>query len=147
MDSGAALPFVLISNGCIAGYYTLSAYGIRSDDLPPEELKKLHLPRYNVLGATLLGRLAVDLTFQGKGMGEVLLLDAMKKALDGSRTIAASTGLVVEAKNDNAVRFYRKYGFFAPFPDTPRKLFMQMETIARLIGRYFTVAAPADYSV
>jgi len=141
MDSGAALPFVLIADGRIAGYYTLSAYGIRCDDIPQERLKELHLPRYNVIGATLLGRLAVDLTFQGKGMGEVLLLNAMKKALDGSRTIAASSGLVVEAKNDNAQRFYGKYGFFAPFPDTPRRLFMRMETIAKLLDRFFPLAA------
>jgi GNAT superfamily N-acetyltransferase len=141
MDSGAALPFVLIASGCIAGYYTLSAYCIRADDIPQEQMKKLRLPRYNVIGATLLGRLAVDLTVQGTGIGELLLLDAMKKALDGSRTIAASTGLVVEAKNDNAQRFYARYGFFAPFPDTPKRLFMRMETIAKLPDRFFPLVA------
>ena len=126
-----------MAGGRIAGYYTLSSYGIRSDDIPQEQVKKLHLPRYNVIGATLLGRMARDLTFKGKGIGQLLLLDAMKRALDGSRTIAASTGLVVDAKNDKAVSFYSEYGFFAAFPDTPRRLFMRMETIAELLHKVF----------
>ncbi len=115
MDSPVALPFVIVADGVIAGYYTLSSYGIRSDDIPQEQLRQLRLPRYHVIGATLLGRLAVDQRFQGKRFGELLLLDAMKKALDGSRTIAASVGLLVEAMHENARAFYCKYGFFAPF--------------------------------
>ncbi len=124
---------MLVADDQIAGYYTLSSYGIRSDDLAQEQIKQLGLPRYNVIGATLLGRLAVDGKFQGKGIGQILLLDAMKKSLEGSRAVAASTGLVVEAKNDKAHGFYRKFGFFAPFPDTPMRLFMRMETISALL--------------
>ena len=141
IDSGAALPFVLVADGRIAGYYTLSSYGIRSDDIPQEQIKHLRLPRYGVIGATLLGRLARDLTFKGQGIGELLLLDAMKKALHGSRTIAASTGLVVDAKDDNTQRFYSEYGFLAPFPDTPRRLFLRMETIEELLDRFFPPAS------
>lgn len=131
-----------MAGGRIAGYYTLSSYGIRSDDIPQEQVKQLHLPRYRVIGATLLGRLARDLTFKGQGIGQILLLDAMKRTLDGSRTIAASTGLVVDAKNDKAVRFYSEYGFFAPFPDTYRRLFMRMETIAGLLDKFFPQGQP-----
>lgn len=64
----------------------------------------------------------------------------MKRALDGSRTIAASTGVVVDAKNDKAVGFYSEYGFFAPFPDTPRRLFLRMQTIAELLDKVFPLA-------
>jgi hypothetical protein len=54
----AAVPYVLVSeDGRIAGYYTLSSDNIRADDLPPELVKKLKLPRYPVIGATLIGRL------------------------------------------------------------------------------------------
>ena len=84
---GVALPFVLLSANRerIAGYYTLASYGIRSDDLPPDLVKQLRLPRYEMIGATLLGRLARDITFKGQGVGEVLLADALKRALTAAR--------------------------------------------------------------
>ncbi len=133
-NSGAALPHVLVSNdGRIAGYYTLSSYGIPYDDIPPELVKRLKLRRYPVIGTTLIGRLARDLSFQGQGVGELLLIDALKKALFASRTIAASVGVIVDAKDGNAQRFYRKYGFSAVFADTPRRLFVRMETIEELL--------------
>ena len=105
---------------------------MRSDDIPPELMKQLRNPRYKVIGATLLGRLARDVAFKGQGLGELLLLDALKRALYGSRTIAASVGVIVDAKDEKAQRFYNEYGFFAPFPDTPRRLFLRMETIEAL---------------
>ncbi len=132
-ENGAALLFVLATtDGRIAGYYTLSSYGIRSDDIPPELVKRFRLPRYNVIGATLLGRLARDLSFKGQGIGELLLLDALKRTLHGSRTVASSVGVIVDAKDEKAQRFYNEYGFFAPFPDTQRRLFLRMETIEQL---------------
>lgn len=130
---GVALPFVLVSqDNRLAGYYTLGSYGMRADDIPPELMKQLCNPRYDVIGATLLGRLARDVSFKGQGIGEVLLADALKRALHGSRTVAASVGVIVDAKNEKAQRFYSDYGFFAPFPDTPRRLFLRMETIEEL---------------
>jgi hypothetical protein len=123
---------VLLSrDGRIAGYYTLASYGIRSNDIP-ELVKQLRLPRYDVISATLLGRMARDLTFKGQGIGELLLIDALKRALHGSRMVAASVGVIVDAKNDKAQSFYREYSFFAPFPDTPKRLFLRMETIEEL---------------
>lgn len=117
----------------LAGYYTLAAYGMRADDLPRDLVNKLRLPRYDVIGATLLGRMARDLTFKGYGIGEVLLIDALNRALYGSQTVAASVGVLVDAKDEKAQRFYERYGFFGPFPDTPRRLFMRMETIRQLL--------------
>ncbi len=132
---GVALPFVLVSkDNRLAGYYTLASYGLRSDDLPAELTEQLRLPGYDVIGATLLGRLARHLTFKGQGIGEVLLTDALKRALHGSRTVAASVGVIVDAKDEKAQRFYADYEFFAPFPDTPRRLFMRMETITELFA-------------
>jgi GNAT superfamily N-acetyltransferase len=134
----AAVPYVLVSeDDRIAGYYTLSSDNFRLDDLPDELVKQLKLPRYPVLGATLIGRLARDLSFKGQGIGEVLLADALKRALAASRNIAA-VAVVVDAKDDNAYRFYRDSDFI-PFPETKKRLFMRMETIEQLFPR---AAAP-----
>jgi len=72
-----AAPFVLLdkSSGMVAGYYTLSQTGINMVELPTEITKKL--PKYPVVPATLLGRLAVHKNYQGKGLGEILLMDAL----------------------------------------------------------------------
>ncbi len=108
----AAVPYVLVSEDeRIAGYYTLSSDNIRVDDLPPELVKQLKLPRYPAIGATLIGRLARDVSFRGQGIGEVLLIDALKVALAMSRKIA-SAAVVVDAKDDNAHRFYNGFRLY-----------------------------------
>ncbi len=63
----------------VAGYYTLAAANSPLTELTPEELKRL--PRYPSVPAIRIGRLAVDLRFQGKGPGEWLLMDAANRAL------------------------------------------------------------------
>ena len=113
---------------------------ISADDLPPELVKQLKLPRYPVLGATLIGRIARDLSFKGQGIGEVLLADALKRALAANRNIAA-VAVVVDAKDDNAHRFYTDFGFL-PFPETRNRLFIRMETIEQLYPR---VAMPSAH--
>ena len=95
----AAAAYVLVSEDeRIAGYYTLSSDNIRIDDLPSELMKQLKLPRYPAIGATLIGRLARDLSFRGQGIGELLLTDALTVALAMSRKIA-SAAVVVDAKD------------------------------------------------
>jgi GNAT superfamily N-acetyltransferase len=132
----AAVPYVLVSeDDRIAGYYTLSADNIRADDLPPDLVKQLKLPRYPVMGATLVGRLARDLSFRGQGIGELLLADALKVSLVMSRKIA-SLAVIVDAKDENAHRFYTDFGFIA-FPDTVKRLFMPMQTIGKLFPGAF----------
>jgi GNAT superfamily N-acetyltransferase len=127
----AAVPYVLVSeDNRIAGYYTLSSDNIRTDDLPPELVKQLKLPRYPAIGATLIGRLARDLSFRGQGIGEVLLIAALKVALAISWKIA-SAAVVVDAKDDDAYRFYTEFGFMA-FPETKNRLFLPMQTIEKL---------------
>src|SRR2546425_6506233 len=64
--------------GQIAGFYTLSATTIELEKLPPEFTKKL--PRYPHLPATLLGRLARALEFKGQGIGDLLMVDSLKRA-------------------------------------------------------------------
>jgi GNAT superfamily N-acetyltransferase len=106
----------------IAGYYTLAATSIHADDLPPEVIKRL--PRYPLLPAALVGRLAVDQRFHGKGLGGALLADAALRVLKGD---VMAFALVVEAKDENAVGFYRLQGF-QPFASRPRSLYMALAT-------------------
>ena len=125
------MPYVLVSDDDrIAGFYTLTSDNIRLDDLPPELLKQVKLPRYPVAGATLIGRLARDQSFKGQGVGELLLVDALKRALSTSKQIA-SAAVVVDAKDDKAHAFYSAFGFIA-FPDTKNRLFLPMETVEKL---------------
>jgi predicted GNAT family N-acyltransferase len=123
-----AAPYVLLSDdGRIAGFYTLSADNIRADDLPPELVKKLKLPRHNALPATLIGRSARDLSFKGQGLGNALLVDALHVALEMSKKIA-SMAVLVHATDENARSFYSSFGFLS-FPETPNRLFIPMQTI------------------
>ncbi|WP_292114573.1 GNAT family N-acetyltransferase [Mesorhizobium sp.] len=122
-----AAPFVLVlPNGAIAGYYTLSSTAVDVNEWPTETVRKL--PRYPLIPATLLGRLAVDRRQQGKGYGRHLLADALHRSL---RSEIASFAVVVDAKDENARRFYERESFL-PFPDRPMKLFRPMADIAEL---------------
>ena len=114
----------------LAGFYTLTQDNIEAEDLPLELIKQLNLPRYKRIGASLLGRLARDLTCKGKGAGELLLVDALKRSLVMSRQIA-SAAVVVDAKDEKAHEFYRDFGFI-PFPESQKRLFLPMVTIERL---------------
>lgn len=91
----------------LAGFFALSAGSVGCADLPESLAKKL--PRYPVPVA-MMGRLAVDIDFQGKGLGSILLADACQKVARASTTLAVA-GIVVEAKNDAAASFYRYFGF------------------------------------
>lgn len=126
-----AAVYVLTSDGkTIAGYYTLSQYAVESDKFPEELIQQLHLPKYDRLPATLLGRLARSKEFRGAGLGEILLIDAVKRALAHSSNIA-SVAVVVDAIDEKARSFYRHYGF-TDFPNHPNRLFVPMKTVALL---------------
>lgn len=123
--------YILTPNGrTIAGYYTLSQYAVESDEFPAELIRQLRLPKYERLPATLLGRLARSLEFKGSGLGEILLVDALKRALVHSNRIA-SVAVVVDAIDEKAHAFYKRYSFIE-FPNHPHRLFIPMQTIAQL---------------
>lgn len=113
----------------IIGYYTLSSTSFLLEHLPEENRRKL--PRYPSLPATLIGRLAVDKKYQGRGYGEILLMDALLNA----QQVSKKTGVfavVVEAINQVALKFYQKFGFIQ-LQDHDNKLFLPMKTIDQLI--------------
>ena len=93
-----AAPFVLVlPDGAVGGYYTLSSTAVKLTELPVDITRRL--PRYPLVPATLLGRLAVDQRFQGRGYGRFLLADALLRA---ARSEIASFAVIVDAKDDAA---------------------------------------------
>lgn len=124
-----AAVFILTPDGQkIAGYYTLSSYMVKLDEIPEGIAKKL--TRMQEIPATLLGRLARSVEFRGQGIGEVLLVDALKKALHNSAHVA-SWAVIVDAKDEEAVEFYGHYGF-VPLPSKPNRLFLPMTSIQKM---------------
>jgi GNAT superfamily N-acetyltransferase len=129
-----SVAYVLVPSGDrrrIAGYYTLCSDTILIDDLPAELVSKLRLRHYRSIPATLIGRLARDLTFKGQGVGELLLSNALRLAWEVSQTVA-SWAVTVDAKDDKARKFYQDFGFTS-FADTQRPLYLPMKTVERLI--------------
>jgi ribosomal protein S18 acetylase RimI-like enzyme len=125
----AAVPFVITPDGTtIAGYYTLSQYAVQLDEIPTEVAKRL--PKYPMVPATLLGRLAVSSAFRGQGHGTTLLMDALYRTLHHSQEVA-SAGVIVDAKDAAALAFYKKYGFLE-LPRIERRLFLPMGTVVEL---------------
>ncbi len=127
-----AATFVLVDetqNNAVAGYYTLSAFAFDQQELPSKVSQKL--PHYRLISATLLGRLAVAQKYQGKNLGKALLFDALKRSYRQSQQIA-SYAVVVDAKDEAAVQFYKRHGFLL-FEERPNRLYLAMGTIAQLI--------------
>lgn len=131
-DKRVAAPFVAVNqpDTRVRGYYTLSASVLTLVDLPDELAHKL--PRYPQLPVTLLGRLAVDQSTKGQGLGEHLLLDALRRSLAHADQIAAMA-VVVDAQDDAAAAFYRHYGFLT-LQAQPSRLFVPMRLVTQLLG-------------
>lgn len=123
-DKGASRTFVLLRDGEVRvfGYYTLAAGQVNTTDLPPKVAKKL--PKYPVPVA-MLGRLAVDSSVQGLRLGEMLLVDAIRRTLGASEAVGMFA-LVVDALDDRAAQFYTHYGF-ERFPDRQDRLFLPLD--------------------
>ncbi|MEP7353791.1 MAG: GNAT family N-acetyltransferase [Acidobacteriota bacterium] len=112
-------------SGHVAGYYTLAATSIPLTNLPQSLAKRL--PRYPAVPAVRIGRLAIDQQFQGRGLGAASLSNAAKRTLDAP---PAAYALVVDAKNDHAIAFYRHHGFVS-FADHPNSLFLPLATFIK----------------
>ena len=108
----------------ILGFYTLSALAIDLSSLPEELSRKL--PRHPVPCA-LIGRLAIDQSVRGHGLGRMLLADAIKRTL-GASDIMAIHAVIVDAKNNASKQFYEGFGF-APMQEDPMRLFLPLGSI------------------
>jgi ribosomal protein S18 acetylase RimI-like enzyme len=122
--------FVLLdaAENQIAGYYTFAAAGIPLVDLPESLTKRL--PRYPSLPAGLIGRLAVDRRYQRRGLGALLVVDAVARAVRAEPTIDA---LVVDAKDDHAAAFYARLGFHR-LTSQSKRLFIPISEIAKRLS-------------
>lgn len=108
------------ATGHLAGYYTLAQSGIPLDEI--DDLARRKLPRYPLMPATRLGRLAVDRHHRSKGLGGALLFDAIERV---TRSEIPAYAMVVDAKDAAAIAFYRHHGFL-PFESVPNTLYLPL---------------------
>lgn len=126
---GLARVFVATSraSAVVRGYYSLSNHHVEHAALPEQGAKGL--PHVDV-PAILLGRLAVDRSSQGRGLGRFLLLDAMSRSL----RVADATGVrvfEVHAIDEGARAFYLHHGL-QPLEDEPDHLFVSMAAMRKI---------------
>lgn len=111
----------------VLGYYALSTHRVVFTDLDQDQAQGL--PQID-LPVILIGRLAVDRSVQGEGLGAHLLVDALRRILQVSDEVGVRA-VEVDAIDEAAVRFYRKFGF-RPLLDDSRHLFMPLHEIRKL---------------
>jgi len=109
-QNDSARTYVLHRAGKIVGYYSLSAGSVRSEESPAR------------IGVILLARLAVDHTEHGAGLGRTMLVDALSRAMTAADAIGARA-MLVHFIDEDAVAFYRKFGF-EPSPLDPKQLML-----------------------
>jgi GNAT superfamily N-acetyltransferase len=123
--------FVAIEAGAaeqICGFYTLATTSIPLPDVSAAIAKKL--PRYPLIPAVLIGRLAVAETYRGKGLGGALLVDGISRTL---RADLMAFAVVVDAKDDAAASFYKHHGFVS-FSSVPMRLYLPLAAAAKQLG-------------
>jgi ribosomal protein S18 acetylase RimI-like enzyme len=135
-DRGISRTFVLVEEDAsapksILGFFSLNICQIKSESLAANEGKRL--PR-DVSGIRL-GRLAVSKDQQRQGIGKTLLVAAMGKSIEIFNT-AGGIGIFVDAKDDEAKRYYEKFGFI-PLPSNELELFLPARTILEALGSPF----------
>ncbi len=124
----SARTYVAFRDDRLVGYYTLAAGSVSRDEVPKriaQGLGKYPVP------VTLLARLAVDLTEQGRGLGRGLLKDALLRAFQAAELVG-SRAVVTHAKDETAKRFYQKYSF-EPSPLNDWHLYLLMKDVRGLI--------------
>lgn len=109
----------------VLGFYTLSM--ALADSAPIAAALAAKLPRYP-MPVALIGRLAVDSRAQGRRLGETLLIDALRRVVDAAGLVGC-TGVIVDAKDEAAERFYAKYDFATISAETwPHRMFLPLAT-------------------
>lgn len=126
---------VEVTTHIIAGYYSIAATSIDLSALPPDVARKL--PRYPSVPAILFGRLARDVRFHGRGVGDLLLINALQRCYRLAGELGV-IGVVVDAIDERAWVFYERYGF-SRFPEQEYRLFLPLGTIADLLVVHSTL--------
>jgi len=115
----------------VVGFHSLSSFKLDVDDLSEEITRKL--PRYDGIPAALIGRLARDIRVHGKGVGELLVADAVRRILSAAQSLAVFA-IMVDAKDERAATFYERFGF-RRFPLRPNRLFLLASSAAMALER------------
>jgi GNAT superfamily N-acetyltransferase len=127
--SGASRTYVVCAGGCVVGYYALAAGAVAHTEATTKVKRNMPDP----VPVILIGRLAVDSRFQGRGIGADLLRDAVLRTLQAAE-IAGIRAILVSAISANAKRFYEKYGFIAS-PVHPQTLMVTVMEAARVVAQ------------
>ncbi|MEO6130801.1 MAG: GNAT family N-acetyltransferase [Saprospiraceae bacterium] len=114
----------------IIGYYTLSTLSISREEIP-EDIKKKIPGSYNA-PAILIGRLAVNKSHHRQGIGELILFDALKRSFESSLKIG-SMAVAVDPIDEEAIKFYARYGFIL-LPKSG-KMFLSMKSIYKILSQ------------
>src|SRR6185437_16621557 len=122
-EGKSARTYVVVGENRVVAYYCLAAGSVLRGDMPREKLRQ-NLPEQ--VPVIVLGRLAVDRRFSGRGFGMGLLKEALLRAIEASEIVGVRA-LIVHAIDDEACGFYRKFGFLS-FPTNPRTLVLPIET-------------------
>ena len=121
--------YVAAKGNAVAGYYSLAMAAIPKDVVPERWQSKY--PRFP-LPVARLGRLAVDESHQGQGIGALLLLDALHRAMLLSDSIGM-VAIVVDAKDETAARFYQHFNF-ETFPESPLTLWLPTSVLEKVLS-------------
>lgn len=122
--AGSSQTYVATVDTKVIGFHTLVVGEVAYDDAPDRLAKGL--PRFPV-PVVILARLAVDMSWKGKGLGAALVVDAMRRILNAA-DIAGVRAMVVHAKDETAARFYEHLGFLA-FPGKVLTLYRLLKDI------------------
>lgn len=122
---GVSRTFVITNGEVVVGYYCLSSAAIDRIELPKAKQRNMPDP----IPAILIGRLAVDLRYQGKKIGLSLLQDAICRIITASQSVGIAY-ILVHALDDAAKRFYEMNGFEA-IPEQPLTLFLSVATATK----------------
>lgn len=133
--AGVSRCFVMRPEGAefpiVCGYYTPSMASVQADAI--RTALKGRLPRYP-LPVALIGRLAVDERARGRRFGEALLVDALLRVVRAEQNVGC-VGIIVDAKDEGAERFYGKYDFTTVEADAwPRRMFLAIATARAAVG-------------
>jgi len=114
----------------ILGFFTLNTSSISKKFLPSDYQKGIHYPDVPIV---LIGRLAVDVEHQKKGIGSILLVEAFKKVNEISKNVAVYA-VMVDAKDDQVSGFYKHFGF-VPLPESPNRLVYSIKDIKKNLAQ------------
>jgi predicted N-acetyltransferase YhbS len=127
-EGRASRTFVVCEGKNVIAFYALSAGSVRHQEVP----KALSRNMPSSIPVLVLGRMAVDLKYQGQKIGSFLLRDALQRSL----TVAGNVGaraILVHAIDQDVVPFYETYGF-RPFPEGDLTLFLSISDVGKAVS-------------